>query len=164
MPRARKAPEQTATHMAGSVRPLSDPGDLPDPSLPTGQGPEGGAPQSPPTGPDGPSQPGPLPGELPGLLDPSGRPDEPITAGLGLGAGPGAEALGAFGPQSPTPDMAQLARYLPTLELLALQPGTSQKVRNMVRLIKSELNPELLAQPPVPDDTLESVGEDQVEA
>jgi len=33
------------------------------------------------------------PGEVPGLGDPTARPDEPVTAGLASGPGPGPEAL-----------------------------------------------------------------------
>ncbi len=36
---------------------------------------------------------GPLPGEVTPLHAPTDRPDEPLTAGLATGAGPGAEAL-----------------------------------------------------------------------
>lgn len=42
------------------------------------------------------------PGEVPSLDDPSAYPDEPVTAGLVAGAGPGPESLttGGFGPES----------------------------------------------------------------
>lgn len=40
------------------------------------------------------------PGQIPSLSDPTARPDEPVTAGLPLGAGPGPEALGML-PQAP---------------------------------------------------------------
>lgn len=42
-----------------------------------------------------------LPGDIPGLTDPTAVPGEPITAGLPSGPGPGLEALNtaAFGPQ-----------------------------------------------------------------
>ncbi len=42
--------------------------------------------------------PGPPPGGLGSLLDPTARPDEPITAGLPIGPGPGPEVL------TPDPD------------------------------------------------------------
>lgn len=44
--------------------------------------------------------PGMGPGEVPSLLDPTARPNEPLTAGLstGPGAGPEALSMGAFGP------------------------------------------------------------------
>jgi hypothetical protein len=42
-----------------------------------------------------------LPGDIPGLTDPTANPDEPITAGLASGPGPGPSALNtaAFGPE-----------------------------------------------------------------
>lgn len=45
--------------------------------------------------------PGMAPGEIPGLSDPSAFPEEPLTAGLATGPGPGPEALksASFGPQ-----------------------------------------------------------------
>lgn len=49
----------------------------------------------------GPGTPSPAPGLLPGqvvpLDAPTQRPNEPLTAGLPIGAGPGVEALGALG-------------------------------------------------------------------
>lgn len=41
------------------------------------------------------------PGQIPSLADPTARPNEPLTAGLPLGQGPGPEALTAasFGPE-----------------------------------------------------------------
>lgn len=45
--------------------------------------------------------PGMAPGQVPTLTDPSARPDEPVTAGIPSGPGPGPEALhsASFGPQ-----------------------------------------------------------------
>lgn len=45
--------------------------------------------------------PGMAPGQIPTLSDPSARPDEPVTAGIPSGPGPGPEALksASFGPQ-----------------------------------------------------------------
>lgn len=40
------------------------------------------------------------PGQVPSLSDPTSRPNEPVTAGLPLGAGPGPEAIGLM-PQAP---------------------------------------------------------------
>lgn len=69
----------------------------------------------------------------PAPLDrPTERPDEPITAGLPSGAGPGPEALGLG-----RPDLARLVQYLPTLEILASRPGSTEEVRNFVRLVRS---------------------------
>lgn len=45
--------------------------------------------------------PGMAPGQIPTLTDPTTRPNEPLTAGLPIGMGPGPSALStaAFGPQ-----------------------------------------------------------------
>lgn len=53
-----------------------------------------------------------------GLAAPSGRPDEPITAGLPIGAGPGPEALG----MAPTPldELRAIYQRFPTEELREL--------------------------------------------
>jgi hypothetical protein len=52
---------------------------------------------------------GPDPGSLGGLLDPTARPDEPITAGLSSGAGPGPEVLQG---QDPDADAVDRLRVL----------------------------------------------------
>jgi hypothetical protein len=44
--------------------------------------------------PSGSSMTGPLPGQVVPLDAPSQRPDEPVTAGMAMGAGPGPEVLG----------------------------------------------------------------------
>lgn len=90
--------------------------------------PPGGAPAGPAAA-AGPARP--LPPQLTG---PTRRPDEPVTAGIDMGAGPGSEALGMA---SATPDLGRLANYLPVLEVLASRPGTTQDMRNFVRLVRS---------------------------
>jgi hypothetical protein len=65
------------------------------------------------------------PGSIPSLSDPSARPDEPVTAGLPLGAGPGTSAMGmvpmdspelsilrALYLQYPSPDIRRQIAYL----------------------------------------------------
>jgi len=61
----------------------------------------GGATPTPSSGPSPAPMPGMGPGEIPGLADPSSFPEEPLTAGLASGPGPGPEALrsASFGPQ-----------------------------------------------------------------
>lgn len=56
---------------------------------------------------------GPLVGadEVPNLTDPTMRPDEPVTAGIPLGAGPGLEALGPL-PPSPADPVRQIVEAL----------------------------------------------------
>jgi len=76
-----------------------------------------------------------------GLNEPSARPDEPVTAGAGMGAGPGMEALG------PSPDQTfnkqlqadnqRLVQYLPSLEQMANDPSASNTFRNFIQYLKS---------------------------
>ena len=64
----------------------------------------------------------------------SAYPDEPITAGVDVGAGPGSEVM-----QLPTPDrdwVAKLSPYLPALEFAANRPNASPAMRRVVRTIK----------------------------
>jgi hypothetical protein len=60
-------------------------------------------------------RPPPPPGSIPSLTAPTERPNEPVTAGLPVGPGPGPEALGA--PAAPTSDalfdLRALARRYP---------------------------------------------------
>ncbi|MFJ2176411.1 hypothetical protein ACIOHE_26410 [Streptomyces sp. NPDC087851] len=69
-----------------------------------------------------------------GLGEPSQMPDQEITAGAAMGAGPGLEALGL--PNQPAEDARQLVMYLPVLEHMANQPGASKAARNLVRQLK----------------------------
>ncbi|MEW1547535.1 hypothetical protein [Streptomyces tsukubensis] len=69
-----------------------------------------------------------------GLGEPSQRPDEPVTAGAAMGAGPGLESLGL--PNQPGDDMKALLPYLPVLESMANRPGASRASRNLVRQLK----------------------------
>ncbi|MFC5799128.1 hypothetical protein [Streptomyces formicae] len=69
-----------------------------------------------------------------GFGEPSQMPDEPVTAGAAMGAGPGLEALGL--PNQPGEDMKRLLPYLPVLEHMANQPGASKAARNLVRQLK----------------------------
>lgn len=73
---------------------------------------------------------GPSPDDSPGLSDPTMFPDEPITAGLSIGAGPG--------PQRDTriDETRQLRRYLPLLELYINRPDTPDSVRSLFRYIR----------------------------
>lgn len=70
-----------------------------------------------------------------GFGEPSQMPEEPITAGAAVGAGPGLEALGL--PNQPDDDMRKLVQYLPVLEHMANQQGASKAARNLVRQLKS---------------------------
>jgi hypothetical protein len=71
---------------------------------------------------------------LVGFGEPSQMPEEPVTAGAAVGAGPGLEALGL--PNQPDEDMKRLVQYLPVLEHMANQTGASKAARNLVRQLK----------------------------
>ncbi|MGW2169134.1 hypothetical protein ACWC1C_01225 [Streptomyces sp. NPDC001705] len=69
-----------------------------------------------------------------GFDAPTQMPDEPVTAGAGMGDGPGMEALGL--PNQPDEDMRRLVTWLPVFEHMANQPGSSKAARNYVRQLK----------------------------
>lgn len=97
-----------------------------------------GPPPAPPPAPAAPPVPaGPAPGERGDPLRPTERPAEPLTAGIDSGPGPGSEVLEP--PDGPDPDLLPMRDYLPTLELLANQPGSSVAVRNFVRRIRGAM-------------------------
>ena len=74
------------------------------------------------------------------LYAPSERPDEPVTAGIPMGAGPGPEVLGINQPSADTDaDRQRLLSYLPALEAIAQSPNSSQSFRNYVRLLRANL-------------------------
>jgi hypothetical protein len=73
-----------------------------------------------------------------GIGEPTGRPDEPITSGIALGAGPGPEALNMPSMQDTSEDRQRLLGYLPALESAALSPDASQAFRNYVRVLRAE--------------------------
>lgn len=68
---------------------------------------------------------------------PTENPDEPVTAGLDMGAGAGSDAMQPMvAEEPPDPDLAGLAVYLPMLERLASQPTASVATRNLVRRLR----------------------------
>ena len=74
------------------------------------------------------------------LNAPSTRPEEPVTAGADMGAGPGMEALGL--PNNAAlmnQDVQNMAKYIPYLESVANQPESSNAVRLLVRYLKSQV-------------------------
>jgi len=97
---------------------------------------EAGSPAS--GGIEAPAQPrmtGPFPEDTPNISTPTLRPQEPITAGLGMGAGPGREALTGFDPRAQeTALIAQ--KWSPILDLVANDPETPDSVRILARYIK----------------------------
>jgi hypothetical protein len=69
------------------------------------------------------------------LLNPTGRPDEPITAGLAHGPGAGPEALGMDPRVAETKQMAK--KWLPILRPLANNPDTPDSVKVLYRYLAS---------------------------
>lgn len=89
----------------------------------------------------------PGPGQIPGqpqpadlsqvvpLNAPSGRPDEPVTAGADAGAGPGASSLGLDADSDPA--VANLKASLPALEIMANMPNSGFAFRQYVRRVRA---------------------------
>lgn len=79
--------------------------------------------------------------EVPPFGSPSSRPEEPITAGIDMGAGPGSASLGMLDEKTleQRADTDQLIKYLPVFEFLANRPGASASLRNIVRNLKASL-------------------------
>jgi hypothetical protein len=84
-----------------------------------------------------PAQPGPNPAaDVVGFGAGTQRPDEPVTAGADAGLGPDSTSLGL--PEDPEEvDIANMARVLPSLELVASSPFSTRDTRNMVRRLRS---------------------------
>lgn len=75
---------------------------------------------------------------LPGLSDPTGFPDEPVTAGAPLGPGSSPVEAGILNEEQITDE--QLRPYVRSLQLLANLPGSNTETRTLVRLMKARLS------------------------
>ena len=73
------------------------------------------------------------------LYAPSQRPEEPVTAGIPMGAGPGPEILGINNNLDTQEDRDRMLSYLPALEVVAASPTSSQAFRNYVRQLRANL-------------------------
>jgi hypothetical protein len=71
------------------------------------------------------------PEDIPSLSDPTARPDEPITAGLPIGAGPGPTDM-----DPRLEETRQLKKWLPLIEPFLDQPTVPDSVRSLVKYIK----------------------------
>ena len=71
------------------------------------------------------------------LFDPTGRPDEPITAGVDFGPGPGSEALpGSLMNDSRADENARVAaQYLPDLAFAARSPDAPDSFKRFVNYL-----------------------------
>jgi len=74
-----------------------------------------------------------------GMFEPTQRPEEPVTAGVDVGPGPGSSALMMNQQMDTTEDMDRLRSYLPALEVAAQNPKSSQAFRNYVRTLRAQL-------------------------
>ena len=75
------------------------------------------------------------------LYAPSQRPDEPITAGIAMGEGPGPEALGMMNQRTEddTQFRAQMQEYLPVLSYISQLPSASPETRKAIRQLRDSL-------------------------
>jgi hypothetical protein len=71
------------------------------------------------------------PEDTPMLLDPTQRPDEPLSAGLPSGPGPGPEIL-----DPRINETRALRKYLPLIEPLLMREDTPESVVSLVKYIK----------------------------
>lgn len=87
------------------------------------------------TGGPRPAPPMSVPDDTPNMSDPTNRPNEPVTAGLPSGPGPGPEALTGFDPRIEETRRLN-ARWGPILAPLAEDPETPASVRVLVRYMR----------------------------
>lgn len=73
----------------------------------------------------------------PGILDPTARPDEPITAGVPVGPGMGPQAAGIKSDFDITND--KLRPLVHSLEIIANLPQSNPETRAYVRALKARL-------------------------
>lgn len=79
----------------------------------------------------------PAAGQVVPFSAPTNRPNEPVTAGAALGAGPGTSALGVNPAQVEQQDMGRIATSLPLFEYLANMNDALPSSRLMVNLLKA---------------------------
>jgi hypothetical protein len=76
-------------------------------------------------------------GSITELYAPSERPNEPITAGIDIGDGPGSSSLRMNQIKQGESDI--IAKYMPALDAMASAPDTPQSFRIFVRSIQGNL-------------------------
>lgn len=73
------------------------------------------------------------------LTAPTQRPNEPVTAGVDAGPGPGREILGLKSPTETTlQDLSKLAKYMPLMMQYADSPQSSGTMKAFVRYLRSQ--------------------------
>lgn len=80
--------------------------------------------------------PNPAAGQVVPLSAPSGRPNEPVTSGAAMGAGPGPSALGGQPAQVASQDMGKISQALPLFEMMANMNDALPSTRLFVNLLK----------------------------
>lgn len=70
---------------------------------------------------------------------PTRRPDEPVTAGVDAGPGPGREILGLKTPADvQVEDLSRLAKYMPIMMTYADSPQSSGTMKAFVKYLRSQ--------------------------
>ena len=73
------------------------------------------------------------------LNAPTRRPNEPVTAGVDAGPGPGREILGLKSPiDSEVEDLSKLAKYMPMLIQYADSPQSSGTMKAFIKYLRSQ--------------------------
>ena len=80
--------------------------------------------------------PNPAAGLVTSLSAPTARPNEPVTAGAAMGAGPGPEALGGQPAQVASQDIGKISQSLPLFEMLANMNDATPSTRLFVNLLR----------------------------
>lgn len=80
--------------------------------------------------------PNPAAGQVTPLSAPTARPNEPVTAGAAMGAGPGPSALGGQPAQVADQDMGKISQSLPLFEMMANMHDATPSTRLFVNLLK----------------------------
>jgi hypothetical protein len=73
------------------------------------------------------------------LYAPTERPNEPVTAGIDQGAGPGADALMVNQPDDYTNFNANIESYIPVLSYISGLENTSPETRRAIRQLRDSL-------------------------
>jgi hypothetical protein len=73
------------------------------------------------------------------LNAPTRRPDEPVTAGVDAGPGPGREVLGLKSPtDAQLEDLARISKYMPMMMQYADSPQSSGTMKAFVKYLRSQ--------------------------
>lgn len=77
-------------------------------------------------------------GQVTPLFAQSERPNEPVTTGINIGAGPGAEALAMRQPTDVN-FLSAIKSYMPVLSYISGLPNTSPETRQVIRQLRDML-------------------------